>query len=224
MVDSKVKTEASAGATKEKDKEEGDKKKSYNFNKGSNRVTPPVGKFEGKVEALKGFYYDCSDSKQSDMFVKTTKEIAGYVGRTYKMGGDTRIAIETQEVPKFAIPADIAEDAPKGEVRLWEKKLDHISKREDQLEHNIRQVYALVWGQCTDILQQKIEAEDGFASMSAENDGLLLLKTIKNITYRFQSQKYAPHSLFEAKKRFYTAIPRTNHDHPTISLTVPKHR
>ena len=137
------------------------------------------------------------------MFVKTTKEIAGYVGRTYKMGGDTRIAVETQEAPKFAIPADLKDSASKAEVRLWEKKIDSLSKREDQLEHNLRQVFALVWGQCTDILQQKIESEEGFASMSAENDGLLLIKTIKNITYQYQSQKYVPHSLFEAKKRYY---------------------
>ena len=59
MVESKVKTEASGGATKDKDKEGEDKKKVYNFNKGSNRVTTSnIGKFEGKVDALKGFYYD----------------------------------------------------------------------------------------------------------------------------------------------------------------------
>ena len=207
MADAKVKTEAGgAGGSTDRDKKEvGDnRKKVYNFNKGSNRATPPTGKFEGKVDALKGFYYDCSDVKQSDMFAKTTKEIAGYVGRTYKFGGDTRIAVETQETPKFAVPDDPPDDASKAALRMWEKKVDSISKREDQLEHNLRQVYALVWGQCTDILQQKIEAEEGFATMSAENDGLLLLKTIKNITYRYQSQKYCPHSLFESKKRFFT--------------------
>jgi uncharacterized membrane protein YcgQ (UPF0703/DUF1980 family) len=40
-------------------------------------------KFEGKCKELKGFIFDCSDSKQADIFVKTTKEIAGYVGRTF---------------------------------------------------------------------------------------------------------------------------------------------
>ena len=84
------------------------------------------------------------------------------------------------------------------------EKLDAIAKREDQLEHNLRQLFALIWGQCTEALQHRIEAEEGFAKMSNENDGLLLLKTIKNITYHHQSQKYVPHSLFEAKKRFYT--------------------
>jgi hypothetical protein len=39
-------------------------------------------KFEGKCEDLKGHIYDCSNARQSDMFVKTTKEIAEYVGWT----------------------------------------------------------------------------------------------------------------------------------------------
>jgi hypothetical protein len=204
MADAKVKTEAD-GRDKEKNKEgDADKKSGYNFSKGSNRLLPTTSKFEGKVDALKGFYYDCSDTKQSDMYARTTKEIAGYVGRTYKFGGDTRTAVEDEKMPTFAIPEDVADDAGKGAVRMWEKRLDAIAKREDQLEHNLRQLFALVWGQCTDALQQRIEAEEGFAKMSSENDGLLLLKTIKNITYHYQSQKYVPHSLFESKKRFYT--------------------
>ena len=51
-------------------------------------------KFEGKCDELKGFIYDCSDSRQADMYVKTTKEIAEYVGCTYKFGSDARLAIE----------------------------------------------------------------------------------------------------------------------------------
>ena len=41
-------------------------------------------KFEGKCAELKGCIYDCTDSKQADVFTKTTKEIANYVGTTYK--------------------------------------------------------------------------------------------------------------------------------------------
>ena len=113
-----------AGVDKDKDKEVGgEKKKAYNFSKGSNRFQPNTTKFEGKVDALKNFYYDCTDSKQSDMFTKTTKEIAGYVGRTYKCGGNIRTAIENEEAPKFAIPDDVADEAGKGAVRMWEKSL-----------------------------------------------------------------------------------------------------
>ena len=47
-------------------------------------AAPRQPKFEGKCDGLKGHIYDCSDTRQSDQFTRTTKEIAEYVGRTYK--------------------------------------------------------------------------------------------------------------------------------------------
>jgi hypothetical protein len=40
-------------------------------------TTNPVG---GECDALKGHIYDCSDARQKDIYTKTTKEIAEYVG------------------------------------------------------------------------------------------------------------------------------------------------
>ena len=137
------------------------------------------------------------------MYAKTTKEIAGYVGRTYKFGGDTRLAVENGEAPIFSLPPDPPAGCSKGVEKLWEKELDDNANWRTQLGHNLRQLFALVWGQCTEILQQRLGADEGFASMSTTNDGLLLIKAIKNINYHHQSHKYTPHSIFEAKKRFY---------------------
>jgi hypothetical protein len=33
-------------------------------------------KFEGRIESLKGYIYDCTDSRQADLYMKTTREIA----------------------------------------------------------------------------------------------------------------------------------------------------
>jgi hypothetical protein len=49
-------------------------------------------KCEGKCAELKSFIYDCSDSRQSDIFTKTTKEIAEYVDSTYKYGQSVQLA------------------------------------------------------------------------------------------------------------------------------------
>lgn len=66
---------------------------------------PRAPKFEGRCVDLKGHIYDCSDVRQSDQYTKTTKEIAEYVGRTYKYGGDTRLAIENDlTLPTFTPP------------------------------------------------------------------------------------------------------------------------
>ena len=79
---------------------------------------PRAPKFEGKCVDLKGHIYDCSDIRQSDQYTKTTKEIAEFVGRTYKYGGDMRLAVETLKMPVFAMPADPPDEATKTENRI----------------------------------------------------------------------------------------------------------
>ena len=63
------------------------------------RPTTKQPKFEGKCEDLKGHIYDCSDSRQSDMSVKTTKEIAEYVGRTFRCKTGNRKPLDAYTGP-----------------------------------------------------------------------------------------------------------------------------
>jgi hypothetical protein len=159
-------------------------------------------KFEGRCEDLKGYIYDCSDARQSNIFVKTTKEIGKYVGRTFKKGSDTRLAIENLSLPVLTLPADPTEDN-KTLNQIWEKEIDEYVKRKILLEDNMQTVYSLVWGQCTDVMRHKIEALDVYETISTDADGLGLLKAMKDLVYNFQSQKYLPHALHESKRRFY---------------------
>jgi hypothetical protein len=83
------------------------------------------------------------------------------------------------------------------------KQVDEFVRRETELRENVKTLYSLVWGQCTDIMKQKLEASDDFEDIALEQNGLELLKAIKNIVFQFQSQKYLPHALHESKRRFY---------------------
>ena len=124
---------------------------------------PRAPKFEGKCADLKGHIYDCSDVRQSDQYTKTTKEIAEYVGRTYKYGGDTRLTVETLKKPVIVAPTDPPDDATKTDGKIWEKEIDAYVKKKDHIEENVKTLYSLNWGQCTDIMRQKIEAHESFA-------------------------------------------------------------
>jgi hypothetical protein len=154
---SEVKVEAEGGDGKSKDKEgtEG-KKKGFSFNKGAYRVGPT--KFEGKCDGLKDSIYDCSDTKQADIYIKTTKNLSNYVGQTLKFGGDISIAVQTLQKPKFTLPPKLADGALDAEKELWKDAVKQVGKKLNYLDENIKTVYAIVWGQCTDIMQQKIEA------------------------------------------------------------------
>ena len=43
---------------------------------------------------MRGNIFDCSDIKQADVFINTVREIAEFVGRTYKYGGDIKVTLE----------------------------------------------------------------------------------------------------------------------------------
>jgi hypothetical protein len=101
-------------------------------------------RFQGKCDKLKGHIYDCSDSRQSDVYTKTTKEIGEYVGRTYRYGSDMRRAVQKLTMPNMPVPADPADGANKAVVRMWEKKIDEFVKRELALQENLRTLYTLV--------------------------------------------------------------------------------
>lgn len=187
-----------------KNKKEVDKKPQPTRNNNNNKY--PVikqAKFEGECDDLKGHIYDCSDARQSDIYVKTNKAIAGHVGRTYKYSGDIRSVVDNLTLPTFTEPTDPPADATRTGVRIWEKQVDEYVRRDTELRENIKTLYSLVWGQCTDIMRQKLEALDTFETISTTSNGLDLLKAIKTIVFQFQSQKYLPHALHEAKRRFY---------------------
>jgi hypothetical protein len=56
--------------------------------------------------------------------MKTTREIAEYVGRTYKYGGDARLAVNSLAMPLITTPADPPENASRSETRIWQKLID----------------------------------------------------------------------------------------------------
>jgi hypothetical protein len=181
---------------------------------------PQAPRFEGKCEDLNGCTYDCSDPRQAaDMYTKTTKEIAEYVGRTYKYGADIRMAIETLVIPTIAEPTDPPADASRTQVRIWEKRVDEYVKKETHLEENIKTIYSLIFGQCTEAMRAKLESISSHQQIVVAADGIALLKNIKTVMYNFQSQKYAPLALHESKKRFYVL---TQDKHTTVPVYLER--
>ena len=88
-------------------------------------------------------------------------------------------------------------------VRIWEKMVDKHVRRISYLEENIKSLYSLVWGQCSDVVRQKVEANKDFEGMADSGDGIKLLITLKGISFHFQSQRHLSHAIHEALKRYY---------------------
>ena len=163
----------------------GDTKKAFKKQQQKANATHST-KFEGRCEDLKGHYYDYGESKNADQFIQTTKEIKTYVGRTYKYGGDITAAISALAVSTLKEPDNPKDTTAVIEMKKWEKEYDGYLKSKKYLDDNVKTLYNLVWGQCTDSMQQKIEGLDTYSDMDTKQDGIALLKAIQNATYNYQ--------------------------------------
>ena len=171
--------------------------------KGPHRFVARAAKFDGRCTELKGHIFELKTMGQADNYMKTSEEIALYVGRTYKDGSDIKKAVEDLVIPNLVMPGNPPDDASRGVLLLWETRMKSYAKQLNNLENNVKALYSLVWGQCTDALQAQVEAEPNFAQAKDPQDGIELLKLIRDIAFNYQGQKYLPHAISEALFNFW---------------------
>ena len=166
---------------------------------------PNTGKrFEGRCEELKGYIYDCTGAQQADMFIKTSQQIAEYAGKSFKdYPGDMLTVVKKLVKPVFTLPTDPSATASESERELWKIEINAYHKRQVALAENIRRLFSLVIGQCTEVMRAKLKGLDTFEDIDTRADGLDLLMAIKGIVYQFNSQKYLCHAVHEAFRRLY---------------------
>ena len=150
---------------------------------------PTKDKFKGKCKNLEGFVFDANKYNQADEYVKTWKEIAEYVGTNFDNGDDVRYTIENNKRPDFPKPVKPRNSDETDEL-IWKKEVDQFVKRREMLEKNLRKLYSLVWGQCTDVMRERLEGLPQYSQIKDDCDSLKLLELIKSINFKFEDQKY----------------------------------
>jgi hypothetical protein len=129
--------------------------------------------------------------------------VAKYVGQTYNYGTDVKIAVETFTLLTLKLPNDPPTGASESQKRVWTKRIDKYVQREITLKENMKTLYTLIWGQCTDAMRARLEAKISYAAMYAGYDSLELMKSPKASVYNFQGLKYPHQTLHKLKRRFY---------------------
>ena len=145
----------------------GDKRRALRRTNKSHAYKP---KFRGTEEALRGHTYTLAPNR-TEVWTRTTREIADYVGRTYKNGGDVKRSIDKLkqvEIPPprdlpvatpavLATPTDFSTTPPTPatpaieevlaptptEKRIWEREVDEFMKRRTVLARNLENLYPL---------------------------------------------------------------------------------
>ena len=68
-------------------------------------------RFRGTEDALKGHVYTLAPNR-TEVYQKTTREIADYVGRTYKNGGDVKRSIDKLTIIDIPAPMELPVATP----------------------------------------------------------------------------------------------------------------
>jgi hypothetical protein len=160
-------------------------------------------KFVGRCEDLAGHNFDCLNAHGANMFIKSKQELAKYAGWNCKHSAEVRVAIENLEPAAVPRPEDPPDDVTQWDHRLWDKMVDAWIKASIQLEQDLQRMYSVAMGQCTDAWWAKLESQDGFQAISHASNLVGLLSIIRDISFKFQSQKYDVLALMEAEKRFF---------------------
>lgn len=99
--------------------------------------------------------------------------------------------------------AETDEEIDKTDLRIWEKEVDEFVKRKTAYVQNKQALYMIIWGQCSETMQARLRSLDIFEKIESNKNCLGLLKEIKGITYKFESQRYPYEAAFDALHAFY---------------------
>ena len=163
------------------------------------------GRYEGKVETLRKHVYDVTHGKaSSDLFATTTREIAEYITRNFKGGGEflqamdpDTLAFETLVDP---MTITLAADASVQAVEAWKMSLRQYSDQIVQREEVSKQAFAVVLGQCSQTVRERIRASTSWRTVNDNSDLMGLLRLVRESLYTGATTRHPIHSLQEAEE------------------------
>ena len=192
------------------DQKSGKKKKNRNNQQRNNDQQSKATKsgYKGETEGMNGHIFE--NNNNPTQFHKTCEQLIRYSSSTYKYGNDLKGMIKNLKDKTWVEPEEPKEEEVDGEmilsktkVKLWERRLDNLAKRQDQYDVNKESLASVIWGQCTENLQAKVRSNKEFdLKYEEESDSLWLLKTIRGIVYKFETQGSIYKSLYQAHWNF----------------------
>jgi hypothetical protein len=163
--------------------------------------------FKGAISEMNGHVFEChGEAYSAAQFHRTMEELQTYCSQKYKYGEDISTLVRSLEDVdmKQYLPTDPPAGASRSEEEVWKTEISDFVKRKSQFKQNKSALFSVVWAQCSEAMKAKLRSLDDFNTWEKTRDCLLLLKAVKSISYKFETQgKYVHSSLFLAISAFY---------------------
>jgi hypothetical protein len=157
---------------------------------------------------MKGNVFQChGESTNKQQFLKTVGVLEEHINKTFTYPQDVASVCRNFELLALTQPPNLTKeeyDGDMGKRMIWQTTMKSYMKRTDMMESNVRGIYAIVWGQCSPMMQSKLESLDDYETKSNECDCVWILKEIQGITHRFEGTRNVFISLDDAWTSYYT--------------------
>jgi hypothetical protein len=163
--------------------------------------------FQGNTEGMNNHVFQCHNETQDrQQFEKTVEALLEYINKELKYAGDVSTLCETFDVIdlKTVQPADIDENETSMFIKKkWEKDVERYLERVNELDANLRHIFAVIYGQCSYSMQTKLMTSPKFEMMKKKSDCGWLLKEIKGVMNHFETSRLIHVSLDVALQNYY---------------------
>jgi len=136
---------------------------------------------------MKGNVFQChGENNSKQQFLTTVGVLDEHINKTFDYPQDVASVCKSFEVVQLTIPANLPKDVYEGDMArrmIWETTMKTYIKRTDKMESNLRAIYAIVWGQCSPMMQSKLESLDDYSHRHTACDCVWLLQEIQGITH-----------------------------------------
>jgi hypothetical protein len=208
----------SSGGTESASRRKLRKKKRFNL--------PAVSAYEGKCEEIKHHVYDVVPGKNGfDIFAKTTTEIGEYIARTVPNAGEFTLVMRPDELgfPVIPVPPLPTVRNDLIELEVWRMANKRYNDLLEKQEENKWRAYAIVWGQCSPTVQDRVKASPTYQRVSADLDLIELLQLIRTSLYTGATSKDPAHALIDAMEWFHSFKQSGRMDNATYLHTFQSH-
>ena len=129
-------------------------------------------KFKGATEGLNGHVFELpSEKPPRGQFLRTLEEFDVYTAREYKEEvGFLGKMFKNLETPEIDEPIDPGEDASRIQQIRFTESVKRWQKETRALELLSMSLFKVIWGQCSSLMQEKLESLDNYEALEEDGD------------------------------------------------------
>jgi hypothetical protein len=142
---------------------------------------------------MKNNVFQChGENTDKQQFPKTVGVLEEHINKTFSYPQDVASVCRSFEIVPLVQPENLTKEEynkDMGKKMMWEISMKMYMKRTDLTESNTRAIYAIVWRQCSPMMQSKLESLEDYNTKSIACDYVWLLQEIQGITHRFEGTR-----------------------------------